>query len=331
MAAKRIVACLMFAGMFSIMLSAGCDRPPSPPKNEEGDSIKVLSVAIDDAAEQEAATALETARVNYRYRLYVLHAYYEKVGNMDKRNWARRELKNIDNIQTFQWAGLPIVEQPPGESLAQVGERALVEYVVAARVEYTQVLAALEALYENQGLSRKASMVRNMQDRFDPVRTYLYFLSAEIPPADLKPTDVVTDADALFDEAVRLHKNGKGLLQIALTTSYHKQRQALEKFLELVRNYPSSNKIALSAYYIGYIYKEYFNENIRAVNWYERAWQWDPHLTKSARFQAATVHDLRLHNYAKAVECYRQVIRHEQFNTSNVSFAHRRIRKLTGQ
>ncbi len=67
------------------------------------------------------------------------------------------------------------------------------------------------------------------------------------------------------------------------------------------------------------------------MRWYERAWQWDQNILKPARFQAATVWDYRLQNKAKAVECYKLAIQHEQFNSSNVSFAHRRIRELMGK
>jgi len=48
-----------------------------------------------------------------------------------------------------------------------------------------------------------------------------------------------------------------------------------------------------------------------------------------SRFQAAVVTDLRLYNKTEAIELYRQVIQHEQFNASNVQFAHNRIRDLT--
>ena len=117
---------------------------------------------------------------------------------------------------------------------------------------------------------------------------------------------------------------------MAVTTSYPKQRQALLKFRELIDKYPTSNKLAQSAYYVGEIYKEYFNENVRAVHWYRRAWQLDPNIPVPARFQAATVYDLRLQDKEKAIECYRLAIKHEQFNSSNVRYSHQRIAELSG-
>lgn len=330
MAFTKRLACLIIAGLFASVLSpVGCNAPPPPPITSEGETIKVLAVSPTERTELQAATDLEAARVNYRYRLEVMNAYYDKVGNMDKLIWTRREIRNLDRVQTFKWEGLPHIELPSGESLETVDERVLVEYVVSARNTYLKNLEKLKDYYTQSDQSYKAQLITNMQDRFDPVWTYMYFLSAEIPPANLKGSSFIPEADVLFAEALRDHQIGKGIL-LALTTNYPKQRQALRKFLQLITKFPASNKIAQSAYYIGEIYKEYFNENIRAVHWYERAWQWDPNITKPARFQAATVHDIRLQEYSRAVDLYRQVIKHEQFNASNVNFSIRRIRQLTG-
>ena len=328
----RKVARVMIAALLASLLLAGCDSPPSPPRRAKSlRRVKVLAVSSAERDELKLATNVETARVNYRYRLKVLEGYYQKVGQMDKLIWARKELKNLDRAQAFSWVGLPAINPPKGESLEGADERALVEYVVAARKKYTAAVAELADYYRAARRNRKARQIANMQDRFDPIRTYMYFLSAEIPPADLKCVAVIPEADGLFAKALKLHRAGKGIFHTALTTSYHKQRRALLKFLELVEKHPSSNKAPASAYYIAEIYKEYFNENIRAVQWYQRARQWDPNLPKPAYFQAATVHDLRLHNYAEARRCYRLAAKHEQFNASNVRFAHKRIRELIGK
>ncbi len=113
-------------------------------------------------------------------------------------------------------------------------------------------------------------------------------------------------------------------------TNYGKQRKALGMFRELVRRYPNSTRIAESAYYIGDIYKEYFDEDVRAVQWYQRAWEWDPKILKPARFQAAVVYDLLLAQPGKALPLYQAVLKYEQFNGSNVNFATNRIKHLTG-
>ena len=103
-----------------------------------------------------------------------------------------------------------------------------------------------------------------------------------------------------------------------------------KQIAELIEKYPTSDKIALAAFYIGDIYREYVRNYPLAVKWFERAWQWDPNITEPARFQAATVHDIRLHNPIKAIELYRAAIELET-NRSNARFAERRIPELEQQ
>ena len=325
---KRTLAMFLFATVMTCNL-VGCDRPPSPPSTANNKVPSNLTVVPGDQGELAAVTKAETARVNYRYRLTVLQAYYVQTGNMDKAAWAERETENLDDAQTFQWSGIPEIIPPKGESLAGVDEHLLVEYVLGARTAYLNGMRALLTYYRGAtGDTYKAQRVSNVLERFDPVRTYKYFLDAEMPPANLRPVQVIPEANAMFEQALGLHRQGKGLIP-GLGTSYSKQRQALLLFVNLVNKYPQSTKIPEAAFYIGEIYKEYFQENIRAVAWYLRAVQWDPNITKPARFQAAVISDYRLYNKAQAVELYRQVIQHEQFNSSNVRFAHDRIRELT--
>ncbi len=326
---KSAFAPISVIGVLLCVLAAGCDTPPPAPRAATSD--KPLAVRQADAQEVSGALALETARVAYEHRLTALRDYYERIGHADKYQAACNELKTLHQAQMFRYGDLPEIVPPQPETLGGLDERLLVEYVVSARRAYLAAVDRLLALYEAQNNPYRAAFVRSIKQRFDPVRVYLYFPAAEIPPADLRPTDSIPEADAMFAEAHKLFIAGKGILHTFVTTSYQKERRALVMFLELIEKYPTSNKIALAAYYIADIYKEYFNENVRAVLWYERAWQWDPNITEPARFQAGTVYDLRLHNPEKAVECYAGAIEHEQFNQSNVRYATRRIIELTGQ
>jgi len=317
-------------GLICGLLLPGCDVKQGPPNVDLGDGPNVLKVPVSEPAELEAATALEAARVNYDYRLRVLEGYYAGVGYGDKLTWARREMENLRGVQAFTFKGLPEVTPPEGESLVNADERLLVEYAVRARREYLQAVENLLSLYEAQNKALRARFIRNLQARFDPVRTYMYFLDAEIPGPGLRPVEIIPQADEMFAQAHKLFREGKGVLRTFASTDYQKEREAIELFRSLIRRHPNSTKIALSAYYIADIYKEYFNEDVRSVHWYERAWQWDSALPEPARFQAATVYDIRLHNPEKAVQLYEQAIQYEQFNKTNVIYAARRIQELTG-
>lgn len=325
---KSIIAWTWMVCTAGSLLLTGCDTLPTPPRTHDGRAVEFLSVEPGDQDELQAATRMEASRINYRYRLTVIEGYYDRVGNLDKQRWAQNETKNLDNAQTFQWKGLPAIVPPSGESVENTDERLLAEYVASARSEYECAVEGLAKMYEERGQTLKARLMRNVQARFRPMHKYMYFTAAEIPGPDLRPVEVIPEADRLFAKAYELFREGKGLLHFAATTSYPKQAQALSMFREVIYKYPRSTKIALSAYYIGDIYKEYFNEDVRSVRWYERAWQWDPNVTEPARFQAATIYDLRLHNHAKAIELYREAIKHEQFNKSNVIWAQRRINDL---
>jgi len=316
--------------MLTSLLIGGCDRPPKPPKTLEGDVPEVLVVPRQDNVERTAVTRMERARANYEYRLEVLREYFSSTGQMDKYAWAGRELENLHDAKTFIWENIPEIVPPTGESVEDADERALVEYAVAARRQYLAAAEELAEFYEQRDAnSYKAQRIRNMQARFDPIRTYQYYLEAEIPGPELRCMDVIPEANQMYDQAVRLFRSGRGFMWVA--TDYDKLRQAVGLFRELVWKYPRSTKIAMSAYYLGEIYKEYFAEYVRAAHWYERAFQWDMHITEPARFQAATVHDIWLHNPARAIELYDQSLRFDPWRLGNSETAERRIRELTEQ
>lgn len=310
------------AGMFL----AGCDVPPGGPRTADGKKVEAVTADPNDPAETAAVRNLLGAAGMYEHALKILQAYYVKTGACDQQVWTERELANLANARTWRYEGVEAPAAPSGQSIEGAREASLVEQVVSARGDWQKALADLAQLYEAKGMTFKLALIRNVQRRFDPIRTYNYFLHAEVPPATLRPAEVIPEAEALFERAYKMHRAGKPL---PLLTDYNKQRQALLLFRQLVDEYPSSTKIALAAYYIADIYKEYFNENIRAVAWYERAWQWDPNILKPARFQAAALYDLRLAHHGKALALYREVVQHEQFNQSNVNHARRRIEQLT--
>jgi tetratricopeptide (TPR) repeat protein len=321
------------------MLAGGCERvtpthtglysrEPAP-WTITGPADKIA--VENNPQELDAATALEKARVNYDHRLVVLQSYYNHIGNVDKEKDARLEVANLREAQTFKWEGVPDVAPPPaGENIADADERVLVEYVLGARRKYNEAAANLINMYVAAGNNYKAERIRNVLARVDPMHQYKFIMSAEIPSPDLRPTESIAQANKMFDEACGLFQSGKGIIPM-FTTSYEQERKSCQLFKQIIDDYPHSDKIALCAYYIGEISKEYFNRNVDAVKWYERAWTWDPTIPRPARFQAASVYDYRLMNREKALECYRAAIQHEQFNRSNMDWAHERIKQLAAK
>jgi len=327
--ARNTATAMVLVGLLGGALAgSGCDVRPGTLKTADGKVLTELAVNASDGEEVAAVRELQAAAAKYEQALKVLHAYYEKVGALDQQIWSDKELANFRQAQKWRYVGVEPPTVPAEQSVENANEAGLIEQALAARDAWTGGLKALADLYAAKGMTFKLAAIQNVQARFDPIRTYEYFLHAEIPPATLKPQTVSKAADDLFAKAMKLHKRGKILPGLI---NYDKQRQALGLFRQLVREHPGSDKIAKAAYYIGEIYKEYFDENVRAVHWYERAWQWDADLLLPARFQAATVYDLRLAQHGTAVRLYQEVIKHERFNWTNVSFARRRIEQLTGQ
>jgi tetratricopeptide (TPR) repeat protein len=109
-----------------------------------------------------------------------------------------------------------------------------------------------------------------------------------------------------------------------------KMREALQVFKDLINEYPNSDKIDDAAFQCGEIHKEYFqNDEWIAVQWYERAHEWDPETPHPALFGAAVLYDYRLHDRARALELYQLVLEKESQFESNANFAVRRIQELT--
>ena len=306
----------------------GCDTKPNVPSTASGTPAKSLTLS-GDPLETQAVTELETAFANYRYRVMVIRGYYQKIGNMDKAHWADEELMNLSDAKEFQWDGLNIkISQPTGESAENADEMLLAEYVVGARNAYKMASEKLLELYKAKSETFKASVIHNMMVRLNLEHQRAYFTNAEVPGPDLKPRDVIPEAEALYADGLRLYREGKILPAVV---DYKKERQALTKFIELVHRYPASTRIAMSAFYIGEIYKEYFNVDTLAVRWYQRAWEWDPAVTEDARFQAAVVWDHRLHNRDMALALYKEVLKFEQSHNTNIAYSQMRIKQLTEQ
>ncbi len=213
-------------------------------------------------------------------------------------------------------------------TVADQQEVDLVETVVSHREAYLAALRELQAFYEQHGYVRKARWAKTELDGLKTVQKFRYVLDAEVAAASLTPRDSIPEADALFQKGLDLMRSGGHGIPVLFRRD--RMIEAAETFRELIRRYPTSDKIDDAAFYCGEIHKEYLpgQEEI-AVKWYERAWTWNPDIEYPARFQAAVIYDYRLHDRDRALELYQAVLEHEH-DKSNLRFAARRIRELSG-
>jgi len=317
---RRITIVLLCA-----VVGAGCNvRPDTPSVKWYESSIKVLDLDAGDPKEATLVADVETARRNYLNAIEALAAFYEEIGDLQKTQWAKRELMNLEKVQEFTWGGLDPMLVKPTLLPSGKNQHDLVENVLLARQQYRLAVDKLAEYYETKD-EFKAHVVHVMQERFHPEDTFMYFLTAELPPQNLKPTRIYPKANQLYEKAKQLYLEGSRLPAMA---DYDKQREALTLFHRLVRNYPDSTRIALSAFYIGEIYKEYFREHYLAVLWYERALMWDPLVPKPVRFQAAVQYDFNLDDKINALEYYKAAVSKEPWFKSNRDYSLGRIKEI---
>lgn len=230
-------------------------------------------------------------------------------------------------------APLTSLERPEGVELSDImvvdaQEVDLVEAVLTHRANYYRALKTLREYYQEHGHHRKQRWAEYELKDVERIKPFKYILDAEIPVSSLRPTESIAAADALYTKGKQLMKQGGHKVPALYREDL--MVEALHTFTELITKYPSSDKIDDAAFYCGEIYKEYFkNQEEIALEWYQRAWTWDPQTPHPARFQAAAVCDYRLHDRARALELYHEVLRCEADNKSNAAFAATRIHFLT--
>ena len=211
-------------------------------------------------------------------------------------------------------------------NMKTVKEVDLVERLAKARADYKRLLVLLNNWYLDHGYYEKAEWAAKEYADLKLVRTYPYLVEIEVQKTDLKPTDSIAKADELYEQALKLYHEGQIL---PLVNDKKKLKEALDKFITLIKKYPNSDKIDDAAFYAGEILKEYFNDNVQAVKYYELAMKWDPHTPQPVRFECAVIYDFRLHNREKALEMYKRVLSEEaDLDRTNTSFAATRIKQL---
>lgn len=212
-------------------------------------------------------------------------------------------------------------------NIADTSEADLVEKMAVNRQAYRQGLELLAGYYMRTGNNMKLEWAQKELAALDSMPKYNYIIEANVAPANLKVSASIPEADDLYFEAEEIDK-GAGALPVL--KNENQLRLALEKYNELIRKYPSSDKIDDAAYNAGVIY-EYLKDYSIALLYFKRAYQWDPETVYPARFRAARILDQRLHRNAEALQLYQQAVKIEgQFDKYREwkEFAEKRIREL---
>ncbi len=218
-------------------------------------------------------------------------------------------------------------EPQPLDKPGSTTEIDLVEQMTSHRQAYRRSLQALEQYYDSVGNHEKTMWAKEERESLDRIPMYRYIIEAEIFPATLKASEAIPAADQLYAEAEQTRKKAGVLLPNQLKDE-EVLRVALGKYGDLIRQYPTSDKIDDAAYRMATI-QEALNDYQLALQHYQRAYQWDPATPYPARFKAANILDRRLHRRAEALELYQEaIVKEAQFDEYRIS-AERRIRELS--
>ena len=204
-------------------------------------------------------------------------------------------------------------------------EADIVERMVVDRLAYRGGLELLIQHYTSVGNSMKLGWAKKELAALEGMAQYKYIIDAEVAGEDLKPSRSMPEADDLYNTAVEIQRQAEPLLVIK---DDQLLRVALDKYNQLIRRYPSSDKIDDAAYKSGGIY-EYFKDYSIALLYYQRCYQWNPETEYPARFHAAFILDKHLYRRAEALELYQEAVKKEGRNEEWMKFGEKRIRELT--
>jgi tetratricopeptide (TPR) repeat protein len=201
----------------------------------------------------------------------------------------------------------------------------LVEQMTTHRQAYRRSLQALIQHYDAAGDHQKVTWAKTELDALDRIPMYRYIVEAQVFPQTLRATERIPAADQLYQEAEEVRRKA-GVMPVLKDEEI--LRAALDKYGQVIRQHPTSDKIDDAAFKMGEIH-EYFNDFVLALSFYQRAYQWDTATPYPARFKAANILDRRLRQRAQAVELYQEaIIKEAQFESWRIP-AERRVKELT--
>lgn len=212
-------------------------------------------------------------------------------------------------------------------NIAGTSEADIVEQMAINRQAYRQGLELLAGYYVRTGNNMKLEWANRELTALNTMPKYNYIIDAVVASANLKVSASIPDADEIYYDALEIDKDAGSL---PILKNQNQLRLALEKYREVIKNHPSSDKIDDAAYRMGVIH-EYFNDYSIALLYFQRTFQWDPETIYPARFRAARVLDKNLHRNAEALQLYQQAVKIEgQFDKFRewTEFAEKRIRAL---
>ena len=244
-----------------------------------------------------------------------------------------------------------MVDKPSPEVIDQMTpsaatEISLAEELAATRLAYHKQLEKIKSFYEQSGNQLKIEWVERELKALDSIPRYRYILQAEVAGDKLKAKDSIPKADILYKQALDIYNRTDLIFPIPVLVKHEdtaiqhptifvskkKLQQALNKCNDLIRDYPTSDKIDDTAYLAGEIH-EFFKDYSIAVLYYKRAYQWNAETPYPTRYKAARIYDYKLLDRSKALQLYRESLlkEAEYLNNDTVKLLRQRINELMAE
>ena len=205
------------------------------------------------------------------------------------------------------------------------GEADIIEQMAGDRQAYRNSLASLVEYYRETGNNMKLTWAEKELAALDDMPQYTYIVQAVVAGPNLRATDRIAEAELMYRDAVKTEKEARRLIVVINDDLL---RLALDKYNNLIRSYPTSDRIDDAAYKAAGILQHYKDYTL-ALLYYQRTYQWDPETKYPAKYKAAYILDTYLGRNAEALSLYQEFVQTEGVDAQLKVFAEGRIKDLT--
>jgi TolA-binding protein len=177
-------------------------------------------------------------------------------------------------------------------------EGQIVNTLRSSRETYKNALTELIQFYMDIGYHARVKKARKELKALNKI-PQLKYLSADEDVSDISPTQNIEEANILFQDG----KNYKNLLNLASRKS--KLTYAAARLKKILDDYPESDLADDAAYELADVLESrHFKDYEGSVFYYKKCYELNPNTDRPARYMAARVYDMFLHDYKEAIRHY---------------------------
>ncbi|MFQ5686207.1 MAG: tol-pal system YbgF family protein [Candidatus Scalindua sp.] len=181
-------------------------------------------------------------------------------------------------------------------------EGQIVNTIRSSRESYRNALTELIQFYMDIGYHSRVKKARKELKALNKIPQFKY-LSADEDVSDISPTQNIEEANILFQDG----KNYKNILNLASRKT--KLTYAAARLKKILDEYPESDVADDAAYELADILEShYFKDYEGSVFYYKKSYELNPNTDRPARYMAARVYDMFLHDYKEAIRHYEMAL-----------------------